>query len=212
MDYSYFISFATGLLCLTAGVADAFSTPSPPPLSPLTQQALDVYNQRFPFEGESKPVTNVMGDFGMPNQDFSGKPKAKSSGKRFGEIPREKAEASYNELAALYGDARALEMVKALPICLAFDQDNFAPQLAAWKEIFGEEPSLDMVARNPGLLAVRADDAATSNGQTMFFSYVVAYTRPVGGFLLFGLLFALLVPAIESVLGISITSSVSGGM
>jgi hypothetical protein len=59
-----------------------------------------------------------------------------------------------------------------------------------------------MVARNPGLLAVRSDEAAKASDSTMVFSYIVGYTRPLGPFLLLSLLLLLLTPVIEGVTGI----------
>jgi hypothetical protein len=65
-------------------------------------------------------------------------------------------------------------MVKALLICLAFDNKIFAASLQGFSQVFGLKESKDMVRRNPGLLAVTPTNAATASDQTMQFSYIVA--------------------------------------
>jgi len=179
--------------------------------SPLTQQALDIYNKAFPFDREP-PKANPLGDFGMPYTDIDGtilnpapsrknKDPTKKS-RRLTDVSRDRAAKTFNVLVNLYGEQRAFSMVKIQPICLCFDSNQFQPSLEAWTEVFGLEASQDMVARNPGLLAVRSDEAARSDGSTMAFSYLVAITRPVGPLLLAGLLFLIFTPAIEGITGI----------
>ena len=91
-----------------------------------------------------------------------------------------------------------------MPIILVFDRKQFAGSLEEYANIFGEEKAKDMVLRNPGLLGVKAADAAKANDQTMYFSYIVAYTRPVGGLLLGGVFLLLSIPVFEGVTGIRI--------
>ena len=171
--------------------------------SPLAEEAIAVFGQKFPF-GREPPKSIGLGDFGMPTTDIDGtRVKSKNpSNKRMTDITPEEAQKSFNELARLYGEERALGMVKAQPICLAFDSSNFQATRDAWTEVFGLEATQEMVARNPGLLAVRAEEAAKATDSTMAFSYVVAFTRPLGPFLLGGLLLLLLTPVIESITGI----------
>lgn len=85
---------------------------------------------------------------------------------------------TFNEIARLYGDSEALEMVKICPQTLKFKRENFQPCLDSWEEQFGLEKAQAMVLRNPGLLGIRPEqtDGAESS---MFFSYVVAVTRPL---------------------------------
>ena len=172
-------------------------------VSPFTEEAITIYNKQFPF-GREPPKRNPLVDFGMPNQDFDGtRIKSKNpSKKRLTDITPEQAKIAFNELARLYGDERAIKMVKAQPICLAFDNKNFAPCLENWSNVFGLEAAQEMVVRNPGLLAVRAEEAAKATDSTMVFSYIVAITRPAGGFLLATLFLLLLTPVIESITGI----------
>ena len=87
------------------------------------------------------------------------------------------ASANFNEIARLYGDEEALAMVKIQPRVLKFKRDNFVPCLESWEEQFGLESAKAMVCRNPGLLGVRPEQ--TDNAEaSMFFSYLVAATRP----------------------------------
>lgn len=173
-------------------------------VSPLTDEAIAIYDKNFPFDRDP-PNSNIMGNFGMPNRDIDGTPIKKeypSSKKRLADITPEQAKKTFSEMARLYGDERALTMVKVQPICLAFDSSTFGRSLEGWTEVFGLEQSQDMVARNPGLLAVRPDEAAKATDSTMIFSYIVAITRPLGPFLLIALFVLLLTPAIESLTGI----------
>jgi hypothetical protein len=62
--------------------------------------------------------------------------------------------AGFKELAKAYGEASALQMVKDLPICLAFNRKNFGPSLIEFAKTFGDEEARGMVQRNPGLLVV----------------------------------------------------------
>jgi len=183
--------------------------------SPFTQQALDTFNKAFPFDREP-PKSNPFNDFGMPYTDLDGtilqpskngnyrnkNKNGKKVNRRLTDISRERATQSFNVLVQLYGEQRALSMVQAQPICLCFDSTQFKPALEAWTQIFGLEESQNMVARNPGLLAVKAEEASKSSDSTMIFSYIVGYTRPVGPLLLATMFFLLLTPALEGLTGI----------
>ena len=70
---------------------------------------------------------------------------------------QDKAEciANFNEIARLYGDKEAVEMVKSASKVLTFNRENFEPCLESWEEQFGLESAKAMVQRNPGLLGVR---------------------------------------------------------
>jgi len=107
-------------------------------------------------------------------------------------------------MAAVYGEERAIEMVKINPFYLTFDPKAFASTFAIWSDIFGEEETKDMVSRNPGLLAIQPKDAGTNTDNTMAFSYIIAATRPIGIFgpALIGAL--LMVPVIEGTAGIAV--------
>jgi hypothetical protein len=85
---------------------------------------------------------------------------------------------TFNEIARLYGDKEALQMVKICPQTLKFKRENFARCLDSWEEQFGLEAARAMVLRNPGLLGIRPEQ---TNGaeSSMLFSYVVAATRPL---------------------------------
>ena len=183
--------------------------------SPFTQQALDTFNKAFPFDREP-PKSNPFNDFGMPYTDLDGtilqpskngnyrnkNKNGKKVNRRLTDISRERAAQSFNVLVQLYGEKRALSMVQTQPICLCFDSSQFKPALEAWTQIFGLEESQNMVARSPGLLAVKAEEASKSSDSTMIFSYIVGYTRPVGPPLLATMFFLLLTPALEGLTGI----------
>ena len=126
------------------------------------------------------PADEALSIFGN-EYDYADNSQKESDGSRkLTDISEEKAKAAFQELSTVYGSERALDMVKALPICLAFDKSSFSPSLKAFQELFGDEEAKAMVTRNPGLLAVPPNEAAKSNEQTMAFSYIVAYTRPLG--------------------------------
>jgi hypothetical protein len=88
-----------------------------------------------------------------------------------------KLSTNFNELARLYGDKEALEMVKIMPRVLRFNADNFEPCLESWTEQFGLEKAQGMVRRNPGLLGVRPDQTEDADS-SMYGSYFVAAIRP----------------------------------
>jgi hypothetical protein len=114
-------------------------------------------------------------------------------------------EASYKEMARIYGEDTAIQMVEDVPGALTFRGDNFQPTLDIFSEKFGEDTARAMVIRNPALLSVPPsgpDGADKADGKALVLSYVVAVTRPVGGLLL-GILFTLLsIPAVEIVTGL----------
>ena len=174
--------------------------------SPLAQEAVEIFGAKYPF-GRAPPKSSIMGDFGMPDRDLDGTKLKKASsgaGKRLTDISETEAAASFNSLAKIYGDERALEMTKRLPIILSFDKNEFSPCYTAWAEIFGDEETKEMVLRNPGLLAVPSREAAKATDQTMTFSYIVAYTRPLGPILLPILPLLLCVPLLEQLTGVPI--------
>ena len=196
--------FAALVALVAVASTSAFSTPSPAS-TPLMDEAIAIYDSKFPF-GRGPPKRDFRGDFGMPNQDFDGT-RVKTTNNdetpaRLTDITEEQARGTFAELTKLYTEDRAIEMVKAMPICLAFKKDRFAPCLEIFAEEFGLEAAQDMVTRNPGLLAVKPKDAAATDASAMAFSYIIAFTRPAGPFLLAGLLLALLTPFIKSVTGI----------
>lgn len=98
---------------------------------------------------------------------------------------------TFNEIARLYGDKEALQMVQICPQTLKFKRQNFASCLDSWEEQFGLDAARAMVLRNPGLLGVRPEqtDGAESS---MAFSYIVAVTRPLPKIIAVGGLLAIL--------------------
>jgi hypothetical protein len=173
--------------------------------SPQSDAAVALFLETFPPNRPTIKGSRV----GLPISDVDGTPvfAINSTGKRLTDIPEANVRANFSALATLYGPEQALAMVQALPIALTFNSKWFGPSLKAFAEKFGTERAKAMVARNPGLLALKLSDAATVNDQTMVFSYLVGYTRPLGPVLLPLLLFFLFAPAIEVTTGIPVRSS-----
>ncbi|KAG7348424.1 hypothetical protein IV203_017129 [Nitzschia inconspicua] len=192
-----------------AAVANAFFQQATASKSKLTQQAVDIFGEKFPYNQppRKKWILDQYVSLGVPKTDIDGTrydKVGKGNGKRLTDITEKQAADAFNQIASLYGGERAIEMVKIFPICLAFDKTQFKDSFAAWSGIFGEEETKEMVLRNPGLLAVRAAEAAKASDQTMVFSYIVAATRPIGKAGPIGIMLLVTVPFIEAATGISI--------
>lgn len=172
----------------------------------LADEAVSLFQAAYPKKEPYKAP--VWSSWGVPGRDIDGTPirvaQVGAEGRRLCDISDEQCRASFDALAKVYGEEEALEMTRIMPIILTFDKQCFAPSFKEWSQIFGADETIDMVLRNPGLLAVRPEDAATATDQTMNFSYIVAYTRPLSKILLPGLLFLIAVPALEAVTGVSI--------
>jgi len=106
-------------------------------------------------------------------------------------VSEQKATVAFNELARLYGDDEALAIVELFPRSLCFDSTNYAPCLEAWTEQFGLEASQGMVGRNPGLLGVKPFTAKEPAEASMFFSYIIAVTRPLPKIIAVGLILSI---------------------
>jgi len=177
--------------------------------SVFTQQAVEIYGDKYSY-GRAPRTENVfdtISKIGVPTTDIDGTKilkKRENPGRRITDVSEQEVASTFNGLAAVYGEERAIEMVKLFPVCMTFDSKAFAATFAIWKDIFGEEETKNMVSRNPGLLAVQPKDAGKNTDNTMAFSYIVAFTRPIG---LFGpafILSLLLVPVIEGTTGIAV--------
>lgn len=174
---------------------------SPKPID----EAIAFYNEKFPFQREP-PKASPLSTFGMSDKTKS-QMASRNQGRRLTDITEKQARSTFQQLAKLYGDDVAKQMVIDLPVCLSFNPSWFKPSLEAYSEIFGKDEAQAMVARNPGLLAVKPSDAVTVTDQTMTFSYLVAYTRPYSKVtlpLLFGLL---LIPVVEAITDIPIRAT-----
>ena len=94
-------------------------------------------------------------------------------------------------------------MVKVWPRVLNCDYNNFSPVFDIYTEKFGKDESIAMLIRNPNLLGCSPDgpnSAQTAGDDTMALSYVVAFTRPLGPYLLGTLLGLLAFPSIEALI------------
>jgi hypothetical protein len=136
----------------------------------------------------------------------------KVRGPTFSDRDEKYLKSGFKELAKVYGEANALQMVKDLPIVLAFNRKNFGPSLKEFVKTFGDEEARGMVQRNPGLLIVAptgAGGADSVEDTAMKFSYIVAATRPAGPFLLYGTLSLLFEPAFELISGIPLKENLA---
>ena len=176
----------------------------------VVQEALDIYEAKFKVSENKKAFKPFFTQWGVPETDIDGSQVKKDTGskKRLVDADVKTQRAAFNEIAKIYGEEAALQMVKDLPYCLAFKRSNFAGNFAVYEEVFGKEEAKAMVSRNPGLLAISPEDAArNTNEQTMVFSYLIGYTRPIGDIALPGLLLLLATPGIEQVSGIPIRTT-----
>jgi hypothetical protein len=179
----------------------------------IVDEAISIYQRKFPeMKDRVRPAYKLV-SFGMPDTDIDGsrfKMKDDGTSKNvvgttFSERPESYLRDTFTLLANLYGEQQALQMVKDVPICLAFDNKNFEPALAEFSKKFGNQESREMIQRNPGLLAIKATGAggaSTASDQTMIFSYLVAVTRPVGPILLYGTIFLVSYPFIAALFGL----------
>jgi hypothetical protein len=194
---------ASSIFALFVLKAHGFAAPK---TSTLADEAVSIFQTAYPKKEPFK--ASAWTSFGVPGYDIDGTPirKAKKGEqrRRLTDISEKQCRASFKALAQVYGQDEALEMTRTMPIILSFDNQRFGPSYKEWSRIFGADEAKAMVLRNPGLLAVRPENAATATDQTMNFSYIVAYTRPFSKILLPGLLFLLAVPAMEAVTGVSI--------
>jgi len=191
---------------LIVSVAQGFAAKK----SSLADDAVSVFQTAFPKKEPYKAAQWV--SWGVPSRDIDGTPikvaESGEVGRRQCEIDANQCRASFAALSKVYGEEQSLEMTRIMPIILTFEKKCFEPSFKEWSEIFGDDEARAMVLRNPGLLAVRPEDAATATDQTMNFSYVVAYTRPFSKILLPGLIFLLFVPTLEAVTGVSIRGAI----
>jgi hypothetical protein len=200
-------------VCLSFGFRSSTKA-SPKSTALRVDEALTLYQKKYPAKPRGKQSFLV--SLGMPVRDIDGtlltktKPKpGQLMGRRFSERSVPELTAAYQELVRLYGETAAFQMVRDMPLILAFDSKAFAPSLAAFSDIFGAEPAQAMVRRNPGLLALPptgAGGADSVTDQTMQFSYIVAATRPLGAAGVYGLLALLCEPALEALTGIPLKS------
>jgi hypothetical protein len=198
---------ASSIFALFVLEAHGFAAPK---TSGLADEAVSIFQTAYPKKEPFK--ASAWTSFGVPGYDIDGTPikkakKGEEGRRRLTDISEKQCRASFKALAHVYGQDEALQMTRIMPIILSFDSQWFGPSYKEWSRIFGPDEAKAMVLRNPGLLAVRPENAATATDQTMNFSYIVAYTRPFSKVLLPGLLCLLAVPAMEAVTGVSIRAS-----
>ena len=152
----------------------------------LFLNTLDVANSfRFPSLSspsarraalKASPLTEVA----LASYPYEFRPDESTAAKRFlQEITKKQASTAFEELARVYGDTCALEMVKIQPIALTVNSDYFEPTLEVWAEQFGEDAAKAMVARNPALLLLNPKKAEVDAWGAMGWSFVIWATRPI---------------------------------
>jgi hypothetical protein len=185
------------LLCLIAAsavnsfVPKAISKSRKGALKAAVDDALAIYQKKYPKKAPKD---------------------GKVSSPTFSERDEKYLKAGFKDLAKAYGEDSALQMVKDMPICLAFNRKNFGPSLIELAKTFGDKEARGMVQRNPGLLVIPptgAGGADSVEDLAMQFSYVVAATRPVGPFLLYGTLSLLFEPTFEFISGIPLKENLA---
>lgn len=197
------------IITVSLSQTTAFFTATKPKIggSPQADQAIGIFNEKYPFDRPPVKPSNARRT--LPVRDIDGSLVASRGpgNKRLTDIDEKRARQAFAELARIYGPDEALEMVKILPLCLSFNYKEFGPAFDGFTEAFGDSEAVQaMVLRNPGLLACKQKDAVAATSQTMTFSYILAYTRPVGPLLLGLTGFALASLPIEAFTGIPIRS------
>jgi hypothetical protein len=118
--------------------------------STLTQQAVDIFGEKYPYNQapRKRGILDKYVALGVPKIDIDGtrydKVGTNNGSKRMTDITAKKAADTFNQIASLYGDQRAIEMVKIFPICLAFDKSQFKDSFVAWSGIYGVEETKEM--------------------------------------------------------------------
>lgn len=119
-------------------------------------------------------------------------------GTRF-DIQEKVLKAAYTNLSkTVGGEAKALEIVDVWPEVLTLEDDKVNKNFNTYSNTYGVEEATGMLVRNPALFAVPTEgygSAEKAAGDAMFMSYVIAFTRPIGGLLL-GLLGLALLKAV----------------
>lgn len=101
-------------------------------------------------------------------------------------------------------DKVALQLVKNVPEALTVSSQRCADNFAVFEGKFGTEEAIGLITRNPLLLSVATTgygSAEVAGKETIYLSYLINATRPVGKPLIFLLLLALTKPFIAPYLG-----------
>jgi hypothetical protein len=136
------------LLSSIAVPANGFS-PGKAKASSLTQEAVDIFGSKYPYNRQPKEKTifDSYVSLGVPKTDIDGTrydKVGKGTGKRLTDITEKQAADSFNEIASIYGAERAIQMVKIFPICLTFDKSQFKNSFEEWRQTFGDEETKEM--------------------------------------------------------------------
>ena len=120
--------------------------------------------------------------------------KTKGKGKAF-DVTDDEAAFRFAFLNDIIGDEDlTIRAINNSPLVLTISEGRIIDNFEVYKEIYGLEKATGLIVRNPLILQVPTrgyGSAETSGDETIFMSYVVAATRPIGGPLLFLLGFLL---------------------
>jgi hypothetical protein len=206
------LSLSIAWLLLLPAQVSGFAAPTAKSAIKPADQAVVIYQTKYPDKGPRKRAWNSAA--GMNPKDLDGTTysvaKTAEMGKTFADRNEKDLKACFQDLSKVFGTEDALQMVKDFPIVLAITRKDLQPVMKAFSETFGEEDAAAMVKRNPGLLFLRPPVAATADDLTMKFSYIIAFTRPVGPLILVTLLALVCEPAFESFSGIPLKQMIFG--
>ena len=120
--------------------------------------------------------------------------KLRGKGKIF-DVTDDEAAFRFAFLNSIIGDEDlTIQAINNAPLVLTISEGRVIDNFDIYKEIYGLEKATGLIVRNPLILQVPTrgyGSAETSGDETIFMSYVVAATRPIGGPLLFLLGFLL---------------------
>jgi hypothetical protein len=118
--------------------------------SGAADKAVEIFAEKFPFDRPPPPKTN---NAGVPYADIDGTVIRKGmSGKRLTDLSEKEVRSNFKEMAKVYGEQEALDMVTIMPVALSFNAKNFAPSFKGYSAVFGEEDTKAMVGRNVSAL------------------------------------------------------------
>jgi hypothetical protein len=206
------LSLSVAWLLLLPATVSGFAAPTAKPAIKPADQAVVIYQTKYPDKGPRKRAWNSAA--GMSSKDLDGTSyvvaKSAEMGKTFADRSEKDLKATFQDLAKVFGAEDALQMVKDFPIVLAITRKDLVPVMKAFSATFGEEDAGAMCKRNPGLLFLRPPVAAAADDLTMQFSYIIAFTRPVGPLILVTLLALLCEPGFETFSGIPLKNMIFG--
>jgi hypothetical protein len=109
-------------------------------------------------------------------------------------------------MSRVYGEDDALKMIEIMPSVLGYNSENIEPSFKIFAEKFGDAQTRAMMKRNPALLSLQPTGFGSATGakeDTLYLSYFIAATRPLGSAVWYVLGACISVPLIEKVTGVT---------